>query len=292
MNNTENQVVVTHIWYEALPSRKTVGLLGKIGLIAVIVACIASLLRSPNPDNINTYSLAANIVSPEEFVEKNNETNEIDESNRIEKKSHKILREKGQLLEETNTSCYKEWMWYLKSREGYIPQQYYCPAGKSTIGYGHNIDAHGKKSCSKFLSGDRVSYQSATQLLVKDVENQYKWLMAKVPHLSRNQALAVTSLLLNCGSAKIQFVGGKQKNGYSVFWKNLISGRTPNFMVYNKYKTPDGRVVVATNLTKSRRFEQALFEGNIKFVQQLGEHYRTVVIGRDISRAKKEGLYY
>jgi GH24 family phage-related lysozyme (muramidase) len=290
MKNTENQIVVTHIWYEALPTRKTLGVWGKVGLALVLIACIASFVRSPNPNIIGTYSLAASIASPE--IDYTDYSEYVPEKGKVEKKSSKILREKGQLLEETNTSCYKEWMWYLKSREGYVPQQYYCPAGKSTIGYGHNIDAHGKKSCDKFLSGNKVSYHSATQLLVKDVEDQYKWLMNKVPHLSRNQALAVTSLLLNCGSAKIQFVGGKQKNGYSVFWKRLVSGKIPNFMVYNKYKTPDGKVVAATNLTQSRRFEQALFENDLEFVKNKGKHYQGVVVGRDINRAKKEGLYY
>ncbi len=281
----KDQVVITHVWYEALPSRKTVGIGVKIGLALVLIACTISIVQSPSP-NLNivgTYSLAASVTNPEEF---------LDNTSSIEKKSKKILKEKTQLFKETNASCYQEWMWYLKSREGYVPEKYYCPAGKNTIGYGHNIDAHGKKSCSKFLSGNRVSYHSATQLLVKDVEDQYKWLLKKVPHLSRNQALAVTSLLLNCGSAKIQFVGGKQKNGYSVFWKNLINGKTPNFVTYNKYKTPEGEVVTSTNLTKSRKFEQVLFEGDINKVKQLGQYYRSIVINRDIKLAKKEGLYY
>jgi hypothetical protein len=89
MKDSQNQVVVTHIWYEALPSRKTVGFWTKIGLALVLVACITSLVRNPNPDSVGTYSLAAGIESPyKEYVP---------ETGKVEKKSHVVLTKKEQL---------------------------------------------------------------------------------------------------------------------------------------------------------------------------------------------------
>jgi GH24 family phage-related lysozyme (muramidase) len=192
--------------------------------------------------------------------------------------------------EAQKSSYYAQWMWYLKSREGYIYKEYLCPAGKRTVGYGHNIDAHGYKYCGKYLSHGKISYKAATELLKDDAERQCNWLLKEMPYLTKNQALAVTSLLLNCGSAKIQYTHGNRSLGESTFWKRLRNKQTPNFLVYCKYKTPSGNVVKSPNLVNARKFEQALFEKDYETVKSLGEHYRQIVASRDIGDARKRGL--
>jgi GH24 family phage-related lysozyme (muramidase) len=193
-------------------------------------------------------------------------------------------------LPATQDSTYAYWLWYLKSREGYVYKEYKCPAGKTTVGYGHNIDAHGLKYCGKYLSGKTISYKAATELLVADAQRQYNWLMKQFPHLNRKQALAVTALLLNCGSAKVQYTRGDPKRGLSTFWKKLQRRETPNFLPYCKYKTPEGKVVTASNLQDARRFEQALFVGDDQTVKRKAQLYRRTIIKRDIGSAKKHDL--
>lgn len=196
-------------------------------------------------------------------------------------------------------SKFKEWMWYLKSREGFIPQPYRCPAGYLTIGYGHNIDAHSWAKAKKYMKEGKLTYQGATKLLYDDVQEELIKVGKMAPHLNRNQALAVASLFANCGSYKIT----GPKNRPTPFWKAVMKGKTPNFSVYCKYRKA-GKVVKAANLVAARSFEQSLFEGCTKPVliqsgkklitvsfDKAASHYRGCIVMRDIVPSKKRGNF-
>ena len=188
-------------------------------------------------------------------------------------------------------NLYSTWVHYLKYREGYRPIMYLCPAGYRTIGYGHNIDAHGP------LGSDTIKYSRASELLHQDLEKQYKEIRNLLPHLGRPQHLAITSLAANCGLYKIMYVRGDKKKGYSTFWKECMKvGGKPNFKVYCKYKTPKGKVCTSTNLVNARAFEEMLYYGRktAKFqfgkakvemsYAQVGEFFRQNVVRRDIKK--------
>lgn len=190
-----------------------------------------------------------------------------------------------------NPTKFAYWMWYLKAREGYIKEEYYCPAGVLTIGYGHNVEAHG---VPEEVEDGILDYHGASKVLYEDMQKHYNEVMKHFPHLNPDQGRAVASLTANCGIAKIMYTRGKKKNGYSAFWKALKAHKSPNFKVYCKYKTPEGRIVTSKNLQSARNFEQALFD-NKDFItiwtgrkwwsgsmKQVGEFYRQVILRRDI----------
>jgi len=174
-----------------------------------------------------------------------------------------MTKEEAKLLpsiptENEKISRFSAWMWYLKAREGFVPAEYRCPAGKRTIGYGHNVDALGH---TEETADGVVTYTEASGVLYDDIKKQFEQVQRLLPHLNNDQARAVTSLAANCGLAKIMYVGGNPKKGYSAFWLALKRGKTPNFGVYTKYRTPSGTVVQSPNLVSARNFEKLLFTG-------------------------------
>lgn len=188
-------------------------------------------------------------------------------------------------------NLYSTWVHYLKYREGYKSAMYLCPAGYRTVGYGHNIDAHGT------TDGNSISYNRASELLHQDLQQQYEEVKRLLPNLKRAQHLAITSLAANCGLYKIMYVKGKKKKGYSTFWKECLKNGKPNFKVYCKYRTPKGKVCISTNLVNARAFEEMLYYskktakfqfGKVKSEMtyaQVGEFFRQNVIKRDIRKS-------
>lgn len=190
---------------------------------------------------------------------------------------------------ETKKSIYKEWMWYLKAREGFIDHVYVCPAGYRTIGYGHNIDAHGWSRVKKYMKGNKITYEGATKLLQEDIQIHYELVCNLLPNLDKNQHLAVTALVMNCGLAKVMYSGGKKSNGYSGFWQSCLNGNVPAFYKYNGYRSK-GMWKTSPNLKQARIFETALFKGEIQKVMLMAQKYQNCLIKRDILPAKEKGI--
>lgn len=190
--------------------------------------------------------------------------------------------------QEKEYSEYELFMWMIKSKESFQPYEYTCPAGFLTIGFGYNIDAHGYEPIKNYLNNGKISYEGATKILVSQVETVMKELVTKdkLTHLNVNQQRAVASLILNCGKEKIKYRFGKKKLGKSDFWRSLEKGETPNFVKYNKYKTPSGKIKTSPALTKARKFEQALFTGDKNTVKKIGLEAKQIVISRDLKKAK------
>jgi len=208
--------------------------------------------------------------------------------------------------EKGKNSRFAEWMWYLKTREGFIPTPYRCPAGYLTVGYGHNIDAHGWKHVNPLMKNGKLTYEGASQLLYNDIKQEVERVTKLAPHLNNNQKLAIAGLFANCGSAKIIYAGGKPKNGHSAFWKKVMKGQVPNFEVYTKYRDTRGRIQKSPNLVSARNFEKLLYQGYGKaniFVgtkkgrpqyqlmtfEEAAEFYKKQLIKRDILPAKLAG---
>lgn len=202
-------------------------------------------------------------------------------------------------------SRFAEWMWYVKVREGYMAKEYRCPAGIRTIGYGHNVQAHGHTEETK---DGKVSYSEASDVLYFDIQKQYDQVNKLLPKLSKNQKLAITSLAANCGIAKIMYRGGSRKKGYSDFWLAAKAGKVPNFAAYTRYRQPDGKVVKSPNLVSARNFERLLFQGYGKAAiltgfrkgkpifqmltfDEAAEVYKNQLIKRDILPAKYAGNF-
>lgn len=170
-------------------------------------------------------------------------------------------------------------LWYLKAREGFMKEMYSCPAGKKTIGYGHNVSAHRDVDENAI-----ISYNQASRILKDDFIAQYNVIKAEFPDMAPYKVRAVTCLAMNTGLAKIKYVKGKPKKGLSNFWKKLKNGETPNFDTYCKYRTPQGEVKRSEHLVRARRFEKLMFEQGPKAVQKLANQYRQVVVTIDMKK--------
>jgi GH24 family phage-related lysozyme (muramidase) len=260
-------------------------------LFLAAVPCAGYLLEQPTEK--------VEVVPKESSSEINEETVEVivDSIFRSIETEKKVLSK--ELAEKRSVSRFKEWMHYLKAREGFIPRPYRCPANYLTIGYGHNIDAHGWKKVNKYMRDGKLSYRDATALLYDDVKEEIEKVTRMAPHLTRNQALAVASLFANCGSYKITGPKGRP----TPFWSAIMKHKTPNFSVYCRYRSK-GRVLTSLNLVAARSFEQSLFEGCTKPVKILvgkelvtvsfdkaAQHYQGAVVMRDIIPSKSRNNF-
>ena len=83
----------------------------------------------------------------------------------------------------------------LKEHEGLVLKLYRCPAGKLTIGYGHNIEDNGlsKSACEYILLED-----------MKEAERNLYAIFTKVffETLNDNQKIALIDIMFNLGLSK------------------------------------------------------------------------------------------
>lgn len=105
----------------------------------------------------------------------------------------------------------------LKRHEGFRAHVYQCPAGKNTIGYGHNIDADPNMTPGEFGGG--ITESEAEAWLKKDIQQARDELFTRLPEMwdlkpARRDALI--NLVFNMGINT--FAGSKHKRGF----KNTI----------------------------------------------------------------------
>lgn len=107
-------------------------------------------------------------------------------------------------------------------------------------------DGHG----DKYHKGDK-SRLDALKLLQIRFDSIYNKVGKEAPILTRNQKLAVTSLVYNIGFAKLKSMR---------LWKYIKQGNT-NFQDWIEicYFSHNGKKVKSANLRKSRQFEIELF---------------------------------
>lgn len=95
----------------------------------------------------------------------------------------------------------------LKRHEGLSLEAYYCPAGKLTIGYGHNLEAwpvHG------LGEGSVIDHARATALLIDDVERVADELDRRIPwwrELCEERQAVLLNMGFNLGVAGLMGFG-------------------------------------------------------------------------------------
>lgn len=159
----------------------------------------------------------------------------------------------------TNVDYRKIILHELQRREGLRLQKYICPAGYSTIGYGH---------VGKTVKSIKTKKDAIIQLehdLDRYVEKVNKIYDNK---LSSNESYALASLYMNLKYSKL-----KDSN----LEKCIKQGKNPYkyWMQYIKYTTPTGVVRISTNLKRSRELEIYLFNIN-KNLQNEQRHLRFI----------------
>lgn len=92
----------------------------------------------------------------------------------------------------------------IKRHEGYSNKPYSCPAGKKTIGYGHNIDANILPSdISAYLKENgKITPEMADALLdidIKMADASCHRIFPKFDEFSENRRTALTDFLFNVG---------------------------------------------------------------------------------------------
>lgn len=83
----------------------------------------------------------------------------------------------------------------IKEHEGLVLKPYKCPAGKLTIGYGHNLEDNG------------LSQSACEYILIEDIEESKRDLYAIFTRdffdsLSDNQKIALVDMMFNLGMSR------------------------------------------------------------------------------------------
>lgn len=114
--------------------------------------------------------------------------------------------------------------------EGFRPTAYKCPSGVWTIGYGHT------KGVKK---GDMISYQEASKLLMRDIE-EVEDKLASLGTLTQGQLDSLVSFVFNVGIAKFNNSTLKKKVIANRFDKSI--GKEFKRWIYSKGKVLQGLV--------------------------------------------------
>lgn len=95
---------------------------------------------------------------------------------------------------------------FIKVNEGLNLKPYRCPAGRWTIGYGYNMEAHGipEWMVDKVLSGKGITEEDAEKLLITEVAECISHCGRIVPGfstLTHNRKIALVDMCFNLGPA-------------------------------------------------------------------------------------------
>lgn len=137
-------------------------------------------------------------------------------------------------MAETNDKFFAQ----LKRHEGLRMEAYLCPAGKLTIGYGHNLDAWPVEGVRKV--GDVISREKAEELLVEDVFGMVDELDDALPwwrEMSEPRQAVLLNMAFNMGLPKLltfkkaiaaMYVGNWNKAAHEMLdsqWAEQVKGR-------------------------------------------------------------------
>ncbi len=97
----------------------------------------------------------------------------------------------------------------LRLHEGYRDMVYNCPAGKRTIGYGHNIDANGLPPAiaDRLKADGKITLADAEALLdagIQRAENDCRRLFPRFEGFSDQRKAALIDWLFNLGRGTAQ----------------------------------------------------------------------------------------
>ncbi len=145
----------------------------------------------------------------------------------------------------------------VKSFESLFLKQYICPAGISTIGYGHTGIVHNDGSV---YQGRIITEEKAEELLSHDMrvfEKAVLDLVHESEYLNDDQFGSLVSFAFNCGAANLSS---------STLLKRVNAKRLDDaaqeFLKWNKARNPNtNKLEVLNGLTRRRASEKRLFEG-------------------------------
>lgn len=165
---------------------------------------------------------------------------------------HEVLINHFQVL--TYLELHEKTINHLKHFEGFVSNRYKCPAGATTIGYGHVI-----------LKTDTIGYKvtevTATEILKSDLEKAIVF-VEKHTDLDRyrepNKVLALAQFTFNVG------IGNFQR---STLRKLVLSGDSidSELLKWTKYKR-NGEYVHSNHLLLRRKTELEIFYTNYEHV--------------------------
>ena len=108
----------------------------------------------------------------------------------------------------------------IRRREGLCFQPYRCPAGKLTIGYGHNLDARG------------ISLEAAELLLRQDIQIAYKQVKNTFPwwaKLTDARFFVLVDLVYNMGLSDVcgfkKMLAALEDGNYETAASELLDSR-------------------------------------------------------------------
>lgn len=144
---------------------------------------------------------------------------------------------------------------FIKNREGFELNAYQDIAGIWTIGYGSLWMPSGRR----VKKGDKITIIQAMELLRTEVDPIVKMVDdLVVPELTQNQLDALVSFCYNLGLAA--FKGSTLRRIINTKGMKLDDERIKEqWMRWNKYHTPDGKLKVSRGLTNRRLAEWRLF---------------------------------
>lgn len=137
-------------------------------------------------------------------------------------------------MAETNEKFFAQ----LKRHEGLRMEAYLCPAGKLTIGYGHNCETWPVEGVRKV--GDVISREKAEELLVEDVFGMVDELDDALPwwrEMSEPRQAVLLNMAFNMGLPKLltfkkaiaaMYVGDWNKAAHEMLdsrWAEQVKGR-------------------------------------------------------------------
>lgn len=137
-------------------------------------------------------------------------------------------------MAETNEKFFAQ----LKRHEGLRMEAYLCPAGKLTIGYGHNCETWPVDGVKK--AGDVISREKAEELLVEDVFGMVDELDDALPwwrEMSEPRQAVLLNMAFNMGLPKLltfkkaiaaMYVGNWNKAAHEMLdsqWAEQVKGR-------------------------------------------------------------------
>lgn len=130
---------------------------------------------------------------------------------------------------------------FIAAEENFSPTVYSCASGVRTIGYGFTDPA--------LVAKGKITKTEATKILRARVQSDLEWVSSKLPHLTDNQKLAVTSLVYNIG--RTRFIRSKA-------YKCLSEGKMLRALAeMAEFRLTDGKV--SKGLVARRSREKVIF---------------------------------
>lgn len=175
-------------------------------------------------------------------------------------------------------TLYEVCMYKFIATEGIVLNMYNCAAGYKTFGIGCVADTPEEEQ----LVASGLTYDKVRKHLEKEYLKMMERVEEDAPGLyQKHQKAALAMLFLSIGYERFW-----KKNAYLKPSYRLGMGiPSKNWLRQCNYKTPQGRWVKSKNLERSKAFEVALFNGDIKSVLNSTKRFHTdaIIIQKKLS---------